>query len=39
VRELETRFDPVEILSGPTTASLAVHTGPGAWAVSYQVEE
>jgi DegV family protein with EDD domain len=39
VRELETRFDPVEILQGPTTASLAVHTGPGAWAVAYQVEE
>ncbi|NNK47307.1 MAG: DegV family protein, partial [Gemmatimonadetes bacterium] len=39
VSELEERFDPVEILSGPTTASLAVHTGPGAWAVAYQVEE
>jgi DegV family protein with EDD domain len=39
VRKLEARFDPVEILSAPTTASLAVHTGPGAWAVAYQVEE
>jgi len=39
VRELKERFDPVEILCGPTTASLAVHTGPGAWAVAYQVEE
>ncbi len=39
VRRLEERFDPVEILSGPTTASLAVHTGPGAWTVAYQVEE
>jgi DegV family protein with EDD domain len=39
VREMENRFDPVEILAGPTTASLAVHTGPGAWAVAYQVEE
>jgi len=39
VRQLAERFDPVEILSGPTTASLAVHTGPGAWAVAYQVEE
>ena len=39
VREMEARFDPVEILSAPTTASLAVHTGPGAWAVAYQVEE
>jgi DegV family protein with EDD domain len=39
VHQFETRFDPVEILSGPTTASLAVHTGPGAWAVAYQVEE
>lgn len=39
VRRLEARFDPVELLCGPTTASLAVHTGPGAWAVAYQVEE
>jgi DegV family protein with EDD domain len=39
VTRLRDRFDPVEILSGPTTASLAVHTGPGAWAVAYQVEE
>jgi DegV family protein with EDD domain len=39
VSELDRRFDPVEILSGPTTASLAVHTGPGAWAVACQVEE
>ena len=39
VTRLRERFDPVEILSGPTTASLAVHTGPGAWAVAYQVEE
>ena len=29
----------IEILAGPTTASMAVHTGPGAWAVAYQVEE
>jgi len=36
---LRRRFEPVEILSGPTTASLAVHTGPGAWAVAYQIEE
>jgi len=39
VRELEARFDAIEILAGPTTASMAVHTGPGAWAVAYQVEE
>jgi DegV family protein with EDD domain len=39
VSEMEARFDPVEILSAPTNASLAVHTGPGAWAVAYQVEE
>jgi DegV family protein with EDD domain len=39
VSQFEARFDPVEILSGPTTASLAVHTGPGAWCVAYQVEE
>jgi DegV family protein with EDD domain len=39
VHEFEKRFEPVEILCGPTTASLAVHTGPGAWAVAYQIEE
>jgi len=39
VSRLKEHFNPVEILSGPTTASLAVHTGPGAWAVAYQVEE
>jgi DegV family protein with EDD domain len=39
VGELEARFDAIEILAGPTTASMAVHTGPGAWAVAYQVEE
>lgn len=39
VAELKHRFDPVEILTGQTTAALAVHTGPGAWAVAYQVEE
>jgi fatty acid-binding protein DegV len=39
LEEMRRRFEPVEILSGPTTASLAVHTGPGAWAVAYQIEE
>lgn len=39
LEDLRTRFAPVEILSGPTTAALAVHTGPGAWAVAYQVED
>ena len=37
--ELADRFEPVEILTGQTTAALAVHTGPGAWAVAYQIEE
>ena len=37
--EMAARFDPVEILTGQTTAALAVHTGPGAWAVAYQIEE
>jgi DegV family protein with EDD domain len=37
--EMARRFDAVEILSGQTTAALAVHTGPGAWAVAYQIEE
>ena len=39
VGQMKERFDPVEILTGPTTASLGVHTGPGSWAVAYQVEE
>ncbi|MDT8435972.1 MAG: DegV family protein [Gemmatimonadota bacterium] len=39
VRELETRYDPVEILAGPATAVLGVHVGPGAWAVAYQIED
>lgn len=39
IEEMKRRFSPVEILSGPTTAALAVHTGPGAWAVAYQIED
>jgi DegV family protein with EDD domain len=39
VQALRTRYSPVEILSGPVTAAIAVHTGPGAWAVAYQVED
>jgi DegV family protein with EDD domain len=39
VAEIEARYTPVEILSGPTTAALAVHMGPGAWTVAYQVED
>lgn len=36
---LESRYDPVEIHFGPVTAALAVHTGPGTWAVAYQIED
>jgi uncharacterized protein len=39
VRELRERYDPREILSGPATAALGVHVGPGAWAVAYQIED
>ncbi len=39
VAELAARYAPVEILSGPTAAALAVHTGAGAWAVAYQIED
>jgi DegV family protein with EDD domain len=39
VAELRRRYDPVEILSGPATAALGVHVGPGAWAIAYQIED
>ncbi|MFQ5746293.1 MAG: DegV family protein [Gemmatimonadota bacterium] len=38
-RSLAERYDPVEIHVGPVTAALAVHTGPCAWAVAYQIED
>ena len=39
VEELGRRYEPVEILSGPPTAAIGVHTGPGAWALAYQIED
>lgn len=39
VEELERRYEPLEILSGPATAALGVHTGPGAWCLAYQIED
>ncbi len=39
VEELRVRYDALEILSGPATAALGVHVGPGAWALAYQIED
>jgi hypothetical protein len=39
VGELKQRYDPLEVLSGPATAALGVHVGPGAWALAYQIED
>ena len=39
VDELGRRYEPLEILSGPPTAAIGVHTGPGAWALAYQIED
>lgn len=39
VHELRERYDALEILSGPATAALGVHVGPGAWALAYQIED
>jgi DegV family protein with EDD domain len=36
---LRTRYAPKEVLVGPASASLGVHTGPGTWALAYQVED
>jgi DegV family protein with EDD domain len=38
-RALETEFGDVEILSARATPVLATHTGVGAWAVAYLVED
>lgn len=37
--ELRCRYQAVDVLSGPVTAALAVHLGPGAWGVAYQIED
>lgn len=36
---LQTRYAPREVLVGPASASLGVHTGPGTWALAYQIED
>lgn len=36
---LRTRYAPREVLVGPASASLGVHTGPGTWALAYQIED
>ena len=36
---LRTRYAPKEVLVGPASASLGVHTGPGTWALAFQVED
>lgn len=38
-REIRERYDPVETYCRPITAVLAVHAGPGAWGIAYQVED
>jgi DegV family protein with EDD domain len=38
-REVERRFQPYECLVGHVTAAIGVHSGPGAWAVFYQIED
>lgn len=37
--ELRRRYDAVEVRSHTVTAALAVHLGPGAWGVIYQIED
>ena len=39
VHKLETRFRPRECLVARATATLAVHVGPRAWRIFYQVEQ
>ncbi len=36
---LRIRYAPKELLVGPASASLGVHTGPGTWALAYQIED
>lgn len=38
-RRLEKRYDGKEVLVGPASAALGVHTGPGTWALAYQIED
>ena len=36
---LRERYEPVRVLARPLTATISVHTGPGAWGVVYQIED
>jgi fatty acid-binding protein DegV len=36
---LQQRYQPYEIVVGPVTAVIGIHTGPDAWGVFYQVED
>ncbi|MFW6088929.1 MAG: DegV family protein, partial [Gemmatimonadota bacterium] len=38
-RLLRSRYPQREVLVGPAAAALGVHTGPGAWALAYQIED
>lgn len=38
-RRLRSRYAPKELLVGPAAAALGVHTGPGTWALAYQIED
>ena len=38
-REVNERFRPRRVLTGPVGALIGVHTGPGAWGVFYMVDE
>jgi len=38
-RRLKSRYAAKEVLVGPAAAALGVHTGPGTWALAYQIED
>ena len=37
--ELRARWPECEVISNAATPVIATHTGPGAWALAYQVED
>lgn len=38
-RRLEKEYLAKDVLVGPASAALGVHTGPGTWALAYQIED
>lgn len=38
-RRLEAEYLAKDVLVGPASAALGVHTGPGTWALAYQIED